>query len=229
MYEAVTVDANADASSVATTAARMGYDGVVLQAREATVDYEALREAAGIDVVDAVEVVAPDPEHASGAVGGQRPDHTLVCVRGGDDRLNRFAVESERVDVLTRPMAGDGDVNHVLANRAAAHGVRIEFDFGPVLRSTGGRRVRALRNLRKLRELVVACDAPFVVSGTATSRLELRAPRELVALGEVIGFDPETVRAGLREWGELAARNRHRRSGSYVAPGVERRCHDDEG
>ena len=228
MYEAVHAhpDGDSTAARFAATAARMGYDGVVIRARDATPDYPAVREASGIDVVDAVEIVASDPERASGAVGGLRPDHTLLCVRGGTDRLNRFAVEGERVDVLARPMADDGDVNHVLAARAAANGVRIEFDFGPVLRTTGGERVRALRDLRKLRELVADADAPFVVSANPASHLELRAPRELVAVGEAVGFDAETVRAGLREWGELAARNRHRQSDSFVEPGVERGRYD---
>ena len=228
MYEAVHAhpDGSATATRFAATAARMGYDGVVIRARDATPDYDAIREASGIDAVNAVEVVAPDPERASGAVGGLRPEHTLLCVRGGTDRLNRFAVEHERVDVLTRPMADDGDVNHVLANCAAANGVRIEFDFGPVLRTTGGERVRALRDLRKLRELVVDADAPFVVSANPESHLELRAPRELIAVGEAVGFDPDVVRAGLREWGTLAERNRHRQSESFVEPGVERGRYD---
>jgi len=224
MYEAVHAhpDGESTAARFARTAARMGYEGVVVRARDATPDYEAIREASGIDVVDAVEIVAPDPERASGAVGGLRPDHTLLCVRGGTNRLNRFAVENERVDVLTRPMADEGDVNHVLVNRAAENGVRVEFDFGPVLRATGGERVQALRNLRKLRELVVDADAPFVVSANPASHLDLRAPRELIAVGEVVGFDPDTVRAGLREWGTLAERNRHRQSESFIGPGVER-------
>mgnify|MGYP002760500842 FL=1 len=228
MYEAVHAhpDGAATAARVAATAARMGYDGVVIRARDAAPDYPAIREASGIDVVDAVEIAASDPEGASGAVGGLRPDHTLLSVHGGTDRLNRFAVEQERVDVLARPMAGDGDVNHVLATRAAANGVRIEFDFGPVLRTTGGERVRALRDLRKLREVVADAGAPFLVSANPASHLELRASRELVAVGEAVGFDPETVRAGLREWGELADRNRHRRSEAFVEPGVERGRYD---
>ncbi|WP_248896599.1 RNase P subunit p30 family protein [Haloplanus halobius] len=226
MYEAVHApDGAADAVA---TAERLGYDGVVLRATGATPDYDALREGVTIDIVDALEIVADDPETASGAVGGERPDHTLLCVRGGTDRLNRFAVENERIDVLTRPMADDGDVNHVLANRAAENGVRIEFDFGPVLRATGGERVRALRDLRKLRELVDACDAPAVVSANATTHRQLRAPRELVAVGEAVGFDAEMVRDGLREWGALAARNRHRQSESFISPGVERGPYDPD-
>jgi ribonuclease P/MRP protein subunit RPP1 len=230
MYEAVQVDPDGDAPAprVLETAARMGFEGVVILTRDATPDYDTLRDATDVDVVDGVEVVAADPERASGAVGGLRPDHTLLCVRGGTDRLNRFAVENDRVDVLTRPMADDGDVNHVLANAAAANGVRIEFDFGPVLRSTGGPRVQALRDLRKLRELVADAGAPFVVSASAASHLQMRAPRELVAVGETVGFDADAVRAGLREWGELAERNRHRRSEAFIEPGVERGPYEED-
>ncbi|WP_251343504.1 RNase P subunit p30 family protein [Haloplanus halophilus] len=230
MYEAVHVapDGDSPATRVAETAARLGFDGVVIRAREASPDLDALRAETDIDVVDGAEVTAADPEGASGAVGGLRPKRTVLVVRGGTDRLNRFAVENERVDVLSRPMADDGDVNHVLCNRAAENGVRIEFDFGPVLRSTGGPRVQALQDLRKLRELVADAGAPFVVSANPASHLQLRAPRELVAVGEAVGFDPDTVRAGLREWGDLAARNRHRQSESFIEPGVERGPYEED-
>jgi ribonuclease P/MRP protein subunit RPP1 len=217
MYEAVR-PADGDASAFATTAARMGYEGLVaLGTPDADV-------AADVDLVDGVEV-RDDPVGAT--VGRLRSEHTLVCVRGGDGGRNRAAVEDERVDVLTRPLA-EGDVNHVLADLAAENGVRIEFDLSAVLRATGGRRVRAIRGLRKLRDIVVARDAPYVVSAGATDRLHLRAPRELVAVGEVVGFDAETVRAGLREWGALAARNRHRQSDSFITPGVERGRYEED-
>ena len=230
MYEAVHAhpDGDATAARFARTAARYGYDGVVVRARDADPDYAAIREAVGVDVVDAREVVAPDPEHASSAVGNFRPKHTLVLVRGGTDRLNRFAVEHERVDVLTRPMGRDGDFNHVLARAARDNGVRVEFDFGPLLRSDGGARVQALQRTRKLRELVAQYDAPYVVSATPVSHLHLRAPRELRALGERVGFSAEQVEAGLREWGHLAERNRHRASEAFIAPGVERGRYEED-
>jgi ribonuclease P/MRP protein subunit RPP1 len=229
MYEAVHAypDGEATAARFADAAARYGYDGVVVRAVDAGPDYDRLADA-GVDVVDAVEVVAEDPSRASGAVGNYRPKHTLVVVRGGTPALNRFAVEQDRVDVLARPMAGEGDVNHVLAKAARDHGTRIEFDLGPVLRSTGGPRVRALSGLRKLRELVDAYDVPYVVSANPRSHLELRAPRELRAVGEAVGFDADAVSEGLREWGRLAARNRERAGESFIAPGVERGRYEED-
>ncbi|ERH11440.1 MAG: RNase P/RNase MRP subunit p30, partial [halophilic archaeon J07HB67] len=125
--------------------------------------------------------------------------------------------------------AGGGGLNHVLARAAADHDTRIEVNFGPVLRAAGGERVRHLQRLRKLRELVDYYDAPVVVSARPTDDLQLRAPRELVAVGETIGFDPATVRAGVAEWGVVVRESRRRRSESFIAPGVQRvECEEDD-
>ena len=185
-----------------------------------------------VDIADATEVIAPDPQHASGAVGNARTERTLVCVRGGTDALNRFAVEQPRVDVLTRPFVGDrdsgggtgsdGNINHVLVKAARDNAVLIEVNLGPALRANGGRRVRHLDMLRRLKRLLDHYDAPYVVSANAASHLELRAPREVAAVGAEIGLGAEWTRAGLAAWGDRVARNRRRRSESFIAPGVER-------
>lgn len=212
----------ATAARYAKTAAEYGFEGIVVRTREAEYDAAELAERYGIDVVCGVEIDAPDPQAASGAVGNHRSECTVLSVRGGTPALNRFAAEQDRVDVLSRPFAGDGDVNHVIVQAAVEHGVRIEFDLGPVLRTDGGTRVRHLRKLRKLRELVDYYDAPYVVSANPGSQLQLRAPRELAALGGTIGFEEGAIEQGLAEWGRIAARNRERRSGAFISPGVER-------
>lgn len=227
MYEAVQAspDGETPVARLVETASEYGYDGVVVRNHgDALAEYDADAVAAeyGVDVVDGVEVRADDPSRASGFVGNYRNSKTVVAVHGGTDAMNRFAVEQPAVDVLAHPMAGEGDVNHVVAKEAARNGVRLEFAFGRVLRADGGERVRALRDLRKLRELVSEYDVTYVVSGGPTSHLQLRAPRELVAAAEVAGFEAESVEAGLNEWGRLAERNRFRTSEAFVEPGVYR-------
>ncbi|MFB6251078.1 MAG: RNase P subunit p30 family protein [Halobellus sp.] len=233
MYEAVHAhpDGDSTASRFVTTAERHGYEGVVVRADDAAPDYERLREAANIDVVDGTEITAPDPQHASGAVGNARPKHTVVAVRGGTDSLNRFAVEQARVDVLAAPFEGgpaDGDVNHVLAKAARDNDVRIEVNLGPALRDRGGHRVRHLDNLRRLKRLLDHYDAPYVVSANADSHLQLRAPREIAAVGAEIGLGEEWTREGLAAWGRLVERNRERLSESFIAPGVERGRYEED-
>jgi ribonuclease P/MRP protein subunit RPP1 len=212
MYEAVR-PGRSTAARLAATARDAGFEGVVA--------YGADGNAPG--VVSATEVVAEDPSGAAGAVGGRRPDVDVLAVRGKSPAVNRFAVEDPRVDVLARPFADSGDLNHVLADAAAEHGVAIEWNLGSVLRARGGTRVRALQSLQKLRTLIDDSGAPYVVTADPVDHLDLRAPRELAAVGEAAGADPEWVREGLREWARVVERNRERRADAFVAPGVRKR------
>ncbi|WP_267639742.1 RNase P subunit p30 family protein [Haloarchaeobius amylolyticus] len=227
MYEAVHAhpDGETTVARFAHTAAEYGYDGIVVRNHgDARAEYDAERiaEEYGIDVVRGLEVRADDQNQASGYVGNYRRQYTLLLLHGGSKSLNRFAVEQPRIDVLAHPMRGQGDFNHVLAKAAAENGVRVEFNLHHVLRQTGGQRVQSLQSLRKLRELVEKYDVPYVVSGDPSSHLQLRAARELLAVGETIGFDREQIAEGLREWGRLASRNRERDSDAFIEPGVRR-------
>jgi ribonuclease P/MRP protein subunit RPP1 len=230
MYEGVHAhpDGEATVARLARTAADYGFDGVVVRNHgDARADYDpaAVADEYDVDVVTGIEIRTDDAGQASGLVGNYRSKVDVVCVHGGP--LNRFAVEQPKVDVLAHPM-WDGDVNHVLAKAAAENGVHLEFNLGRVLRSDGGRRVQAIEVLRKLRELVEQYDAPYVVSTDPRSHLQLRAPRELVAVGEVVGFDPDAVEAGLAAWGEVAARNRQRDSETFMEPGVRIDDHEED-
>lgn len=234
MYEAAHArpDGHSTVARLARTAARYGYEGLVIRNHgdaPASFAPTAVSERYDIDVVTAVEIRTDDPSQARGFVGTHRPNHELLLVHGGDSAINRFAASQPAVDVLAHPTRGDGDIDHVLAREAADNGVRLEVSFRAVLGETGGSRVRAISDSRRLLTLIDQYDVPYVVSADARSHLELRAPRELIALGDVIGFDADTVEAGLAEWDRLATRNRDRKSPEYVEPGVRRERDSDDG
>lgn len=222
-------DGEATVRRLALTAAEDGFDGLVVRNHGASAEFDpaAASEASGIDVVSGVEVRAEDRSRVAGLIGSHRADRTVVCVHGGPESINRLACEDPRVDVLTHPTHGDG-VDHVLVRSAAANGVALEFSLARVLRAAGGRRVRALRRLRTLRELLEKYDAPHVVSADPASHLQLRAPRELAAVGSVVGADPEWIREGLAEWGRIVERNRERASESFIQPGVRRGRYEED-
>jgi ribonuclease P/MRP protein subunit RPP1 len=140
------------------------------------------------------------------------------------------------VDALVAP--ADALPDHGTVGVAAANGVRIGIDLAPILRATGGARVRAIDALRDLRRLIDHHGAAHVVTATPDSHLELRTPRALAAVGDAVGaaggraaesaaahaatLDGDWLRDGLREWGRIAARNRDRLSDAHVEPGVRR-------
>lgn len=227
MYEAVHArpDGDSTVARMAMTANHHGYDGIVVRNHgddPASYDPAKVCETYDIDVVSAVEIRADDPSSAGGYVKRHRSETTIVCVHGGDPDINRFAVEQPAVDVLAHPMADDGDFNHVLARRAKEHDVRVELSLARVLRTSGGKRVRAISALQKLWGLLEHEDAPYVVSADPHSHLHVRSVRALQAVGEAIDLPAAVVRAGLDEWGVLAERNRHRHSDSFIEPGVTR-------
>jgi ribonuclease P/MRP protein subunit RPP1 len=230
MYEGVHAypDGEATVARLAKTAADYGFEGVVIRNHgDAAAEYdpESIRDAYGIDIVAGIEIRTDDRSQASGLIGNYRSKRDVVCVHGGP--LNRFAVEQPKVDVLAHPLC-DGDVNHVLAKAALENGVHLEFNLARVLREDGGPRVRSIQGLRKLREVVQQYDVPYVVSADPFSHLQMRAPRELLAIGETIGFDREAIEIGLRAWGEIAERNRERRSETFIEPGVRIDEHEED-
>lgn len=232
MYEAVRAVPTGESTVAryAATAADYGFDGIVdrtpsdgsaANRDEMGYDADEIRDRYGVDVVEGVEIRATDPSRASGLLGSLRRSATVLMVRGGSAAMVQFAVRQDRVDVLTAPTAGDGSVDFAMAGEAAAHDVRVELDLGRVLRTSGGQRVRAVEDLERLWRVIDDRDVPYVVTGTPASHLQLRAPRELLAVGSLCGIDRGAVEAGLREWGRIATRNRNRLSGRVPSPGVE--------
>jgi ribonuclease P/MRP protein subunit RPP1 len=231
MYEAVQVapDGESTVARMAVTAADQGFDGIVVRTHgdaRTDDDLPAVVEATGVDVVPGIEIRADGPAQASGYLGNYRADNVVVALQGGPERMNRFAVDQDRVDVLAHPTAA-GAFDEATAKAAAEHGVRIEFDLGPVVRGDGGPRVQTLRRLRTARDLVEHHDVPHVVTGGARSHLQVRPPRELVAVGATVGLGGEFVREGLAAWERLVERNRERLSDGFIEPGVRRGRHDD--
>jgi len=225
MYEGVRVAAGGPTTvrRFARTVGRVGFDGMVVrnnQSDPATYDPAAVSERYDLDVVIGMEIDATDKAVASGAIGNRRAAVDVLVLRGQTPELNRYGAENPRVDVLADPMGGEGDVNHVIVQAAAENDVALEVNLGHVLRKTGGARVQALRGIRKLRELVETLDAPYVVSADPETHLQVRSPRELLAIGAELGFDEAAMRAGLERWGEIAERNRARRDPDYVSSGV---------
>lgn len=185
---------------MALTAQQMGYDALVSR-NHSTGDLPGpASPEIDVEVISGVEIRADSVEQLHGLTGKYQGDVDVVLVHGGDSSINSAASGMEAVDVLCHPLRGrDWNFNHVLARRAAENSVAVEFNLSDVLRESGGVRVNALRDTRLLLKLVRKYDTPYVVSADPYTHHEIRAPRELEALLELIGFREEEINAGLQE------------------------------
>lgn len=210
MYEFVHTapESRSTLNRMALTAERMRYSGIIIRNHS---NYELLDEWVsefGVDVVGGVEVRADSVEQLHGLVRKYRDKVDVVCVHGGEEDINRGAVEMDEVDVLCHPMKGRGrGVNHVTAATARENDVVLEFNLSKVLRESGGERVRALQDLRFLRKLVRKYGTPFIISGDPYTHQDLRAPREMKALLELIGFREGEINTGIGETPSTLSKN----------------------
>lgn len=108
----------------------------------------------------------------------------IIIVMGGDELLNRAAVETPGLDILLQPE----QFNHVHAKLARDRSITIGFDVGSIIRNRGDSRIRELTTMRRNLIYVRKYDLPAILTANATTCYDLRAPREMAALCGLFGM-----------------------------------------
>jgi ribonuclease P/MRP protein subunit RPP1 len=119
---------------------------------------------------------------------------SLLAVHGGNEKINRAALEDSRVDILAHPCGekGEGELNHVLVRYAAENGVAIDFNLNAIIHSRRrSERARILSKMRENLKLVRKYKVPMILTSNAHSIYDLRAPREMIALASLFGMRKE--------------------------------------
>lgn len=118
-----------------------------------------------------------------------REENHVIVFLGGDEKLNRKAVSDPRVDVLLHPGKGrkDSGFDEPMAEKAAENNVALGLDFR-MLSGSDKRRVHMLSNWRKNLKLCEKHDAPYLITTAASQEYEIRAPRDLEAFINSLGF-----------------------------------------
>ena len=232
MFEAVrtTPMGNSTLSRMAATASDYGFDGIVSRSPVGDMppsNLQTISDTFNIEVFSGIELYEKNQSTLSGHLSKTRNKTPLLCIRGGDPSLNLFASKQKNLDVLCHPLGGQKTINHVMVKEAKRNNVRIELNFSELLRESGKNRIKSLNHLRKQWNLISAYDAPFVVSSDPASHLDLRSPRELMAVGSLVGMEPEDIETGLSEWGKIINKNLDNLSGKYADVGVKRGKYGD--
>lgn len=144
----------------------------------------------GLEVFKGVVVVEENPSKLQGMVRKFRSNTDVLIVHGGSEAVNRIAVENPAVDILSHlSFEKSSGFNHVLAKAAAENGVALGVDLRSLLHSRGQRRIRLLSDLRVNLDLARKYDVNLILLSDAMSCFDLRAPREMLAMAEVCGFE----------------------------------------
>ncbi|MBS3172142.1 hypothetical protein J4438_01000 [Candidatus Woesearchaeota archaeon] len=108
----------------------------------------------------------------------------LVIINGGDENINRAAVENKSVDILLNPERNNqkdslffrrSGLNHVLCELARKNDVAIGFNFSNILNSEGRERAKILGRMRQNYKLCKKYRVKMVFSSFAKKKYELRS------------------------------------------------------
>ncbi|MDW7732007.1 MAG: RNase P subunit p30 family protein [Methanolobus sp.] len=206
---------------LAAIAKHLGYSGIAAIYPDTVASLNTPVELAGIKVFSGVEIKTQNASKLHSIVEKYRNKVDIVTVCGGNENINRAALENPKVDLLTHMNIGqESGFNHVLAKAASENKVAICFDLGDLIRLRGGSRVHALSNFRKNLQLVRKYDVPFILTGSPRSCYDMRAPRELIALASLFGMSREEAMAGLTINPEMLI-SRNRPPAGYLCDGVQ--------
>lgn len=210
--------------AMAETASGYGYAGIAItnhtphqpqkHQKPETTDHPGIEVYQGIEVYSGIEIVAKNPHHLMQMIQKHRAKVRVLSVHGGNEKINRAAVESHAVDILSHP---DERLNHVLMRFASENRVAIEFNLDAIIRMRGRARVRALMNFRHNLKLARKYGAPMILASNAQSIYDLRAPQEMIALGTIFGMTEDEAIAALSTVPEEIIR---RGSENWIMEGV---------
>jgi ribonuclease P/MRP protein subunit RPP1 len=203
----------------------LGWSGMCLVFRDLKELEEARRTLKDVRIIDiyfGLKIEAKKPDDVKRLAAPARRKADLILVHGGDMEVNRAAVETPEVDVLSHPEFGreeDSGFDHVMAKLAKENNVAIEFNFRELLLSYKKTRSAVLAHLARNAKLVRKYNVPFVLTSGAVSSWDMRGPSDLISFGKVLGLDHSACKDSMT--GMILQENRKRNSGKWVMPGVE--------
>lgn len=148
----------------------------------------------------------------------------IVAVSGGDYLINRAACEDSRVDILSHPEFGrfDSGLDEPCLELAAQNNVAIEINFRNVLNSF--RRVRSYL-LQSLEQNIRLCEnfkTPMITCSGAQSTWDMRAPRDMISLANVLGMDISKAFSSMSSNAlQIVEENKKTLEGKRITDGVE--------
>lgn len=144
-------------------------------------------------LIQGVEIIAKDERELKEKISFFRPKVKVLSVHGGNPKINRAASRDKRVDFIAHPK----EVDYITARFASENKIALDFQMGELIKYRGVRRSRIFEWMRENLLLARKYGTPILITSGASSIYEIRAPRELIALGILVGMGEEEAKNAL--------------------------------
>jgi ribonuclease P/MRP protein subunit RPP1 len=196
---------------MAAEAKRYGYSGIVVTNSKIN---ERILLPDDFSIFKGIEIQAK-PSRIREEIKKLKNSNLISIVRGGEEEINRAAVESAGLDILLQPL----EFNNVLAKAASDNSIAIGFNLGSLIKLKGDARIRELNYMRINIKHARKYKLEMILTGDPCSVYDLRSPREMVALSSLFGM---TQSEAIDAMSTIPMGILRRKSPNYIQEGIEK-------
>jgi ribonuclease P/MRP protein subunit RPP1 len=153
-----------------------------------------------------------------------RREYDVLLVKGSDLLLNRKAVETKEVDILTHPEYNrrDSGFNHVMAQLATENNVAIEINFREILNSSKNTRANIMHKIKINVEICKKYKVPVIICSGSVTHWQLKDPKVLISMGCLLGLELKEAKKTISEIPEnIMNMIKERQDEKWIRPGVK--------
>ena len=202
-------------------AKRMGYSGIGLTVRNLD-QLKKLKEKikdihTNLDLVACAEIEADGVKQMKREISKFRKEADIIIVSGGEYNINRAASEDERVDIISHPeyKRKDSGMDDIIARSATEKNVAIEIDFHEILETYRKIRSHVMNHISKNIRICKKYKTPIIITSNSIDKWTMRDPRELAAIGQILGMDLKDSMDSVSSVPELLVQSNRRKMNNY--------------
>ncbi|WP_369425426.1 RNase P subunit p30 family protein [Methanothrix sp.] len=204
-------------SRMALVARRLGFSGIIVMSINGSGDLQGLDAAqriGGISVASGVEVASKDPKGLKGRIASLRDRYPFLAVHATSESVLREALDDPRVDLVVN---SGFRLTVPEARSAKRNQVALAIDLQPMIRLRGASRLRWLDLQRYNVRVARKFNISIMITASPRSHLDLRSPRDMMAMAQILGISRQEALEALRLPGRVLDMNQRR----WASPGVE--------
>ncbi len=177
----------------------------------------------GVGLVPRVDLMPRSRTYLLRDLAKYRDTYEVIAVRTASERLCKFAVQDDRVDLISlASKASAGAFSPSVAKIIAPNSKALEIELGSLILSKGQNRVELLYEISRRISLARRFQANLVISSGAVDKYLLRSPLDLVSVACLLSMKfTEALDSLSRIPESIVDRNQARLDPRHISPGVD--------
>lgn len=210
----------------------LGYSGIgicdhfqnISKFKEQKKEIRRIQKDLNIEIFHGVEVQPNTPQELNKKVKKLRRLALIIIVHGGFYNINRAACQNPMVDILAHPELGrtDNGLDEFCIRSAAENDVAIQINFREILYGYRKPRMYILSHIMENVRLCNELKANMIICSGAQTKWDMRDPRTLSSIGNVLGLELGNSIKSISEVPErIIQENKAKLSGKLITKGIE--------